>query len=112
MARRRANKPRGKDKPTKEIAKGAEAIIRSMIERTASGDEEGLALLHEMQKLINEGLDVAVLGLREKGYTNVQIAEWLGIKPQAVSKRWPGGGQYRGVYGHQEQRRNGKDAGT
>jgi hypothetical protein len=60
-----------------------------------------------MQDALNEGTAQAVLGARKQGMTNVEIAAAWEVTPQAIAKRWPGGGAYKGVHGHREQRGNG-----
>jgi hypothetical protein len=101
---KKKGKPRGRAKPTGEVVKGAIALIDTVCQRIAENEGDDIGLLKVMQDALNEGKVQAVLGARRQGLTNVEIAEALEVTPQAISKAYPGGGAYKGVYGHREQR--------
>lgn len=74
-------------------------MIKATGQRIADEDPSELALLIKLQGDIDQALTTAVLGLREHGHTDADIGTALGITRQAVSKRWPGDGRYRGAAG-------------
>jgi hypothetical protein len=77
---------------TEDVAAGTIRLIKRVCERIA-------------EECDAEGLSAAVLGLRAHGTSDVQIAAALGRKRQAISKRWPGGGKFKGPKGHWVERR-------
>ena len=84
---------------TGDLAAGAARIVRSLGRRICQEDPADLLYLVELEQAARSALDAAVLAQRERGATDGQIAEALGVSRQAVSKRWPGGGRYRGAAG-------------
>ena len=78
---------------------GARRFIRALAKDPIEWDPEYLPALDELEQLVREVRTAAVLGMREHGTTDAQIAKALGISQQAVSKRWPGGGRFVGAAG-------------
>jgi hypothetical protein len=107
---KKKGKPKGKDNPTGEVVKGALALIDTVCRRIAENEADEIGLIKDMQDALNAGKVQAVLGARQQGMTNVEIAKALGVTHQAISKAYPGGA-YRGVYGHREQRGLHEEAG-
>jgi hypothetical protein len=78
-------------------------MIRALPRNPAEWDPDQLYLLDHLADDIAYARTQAILGMREHGTTDKQIADALGISQQAVSKRWPGGGRYVGAAGRYRQ---------
>lgn len=84
-----------------DIAGGIRRMIRALGDRFADGDGDtlDLPLFKNLQAELDGALTRAVIGLRDHGYSDAEIAADLGVTRAAVSKRWPGGGRYVGAAG-------------
>lgn len=80
-------------------SRGIERMIVALSRNPEEWDPGQLVLLKDLEGAIAETRRRAVLGMREHGTSDKQIAEALGITQQAVSKRWPGGGRFVGAAG-------------
>lgn len=74
-------------------------MIAAMSRDTTEWDVADLPRLDRITGEIAMLRAIAVYGLRDRGFTDGQIGQALGITQQAVSKRWPGGGRYVGAAG-------------
>jgi len=74
----------------KEFDAFARRIVRAYARRVASGDVAALADLVALAAIINDATGDAVTGLREFGYTWIEIADQLGVSKQAAQQRWGG----------------------
>lgn len=80
-------------------SRGIERMIVALSRNPVEWDPDQLVLLKDLEGAISETRRRAVLGMREHGVSDRQIADALGITQQAVSKRWPGGGRFVGAAG-------------
>lgn len=78
---------------------GAHRFVRALSRDTSEWEPADLVKLQELADQVELVRTQAVLGMRQHGATDRQIADALGISRQAVSKRWPGGGRYVGAAG-------------
>ena len=80
-------------------AGGVRRFLRSLANDPTEWELDQLSVIEELQAELDRVRTVAILGLRESGHTDAQIADTLGVTRQAVSKRWPGGGRFVGAAG-------------
>ena len=73
-----------------EFAAFARRIVRAYARRVATGDIEALADLTTLAADIEAAIRVAVIGLRNFGYSWADIALRLGVTRQAAQQRWGG----------------------
>ena len=73
-----------------EYAAFARRIVRAYARRVATGDIEALADMTTLAADIEAAIRVAVIGLRNFGYSWADIAARLGITRQAAQQRWGG----------------------
>lgn len=62
--------------------------IRALGARVASSDPDALVDLVSLRGEVDDAIGVAVLGLRDAGYSWTAIATPLGMTKQAAFKRW------------------------
>ena len=89
---------------TKHYMSGMRRFMRGLGARVGSGETSGTGdeeryLFMEAEKELHEVQAAAIAAMRASGVTDGQIAKMLGVTRQAVSKRWPGGGTYKGARG-------------
>jgi hypothetical protein len=84
---------------TEDVAAGVARMIRSLGRRIEMEDPEALIQLIDLQSELSSCLTSAVYAQREQGHTDGDIASVLGVTRQAVTKRWPGDGRFRGAAG-------------
>lgn len=89
----------GTIRETPDVAAGVCRMIRALGKRVAAGDPNELALLLDLQTEVATALELAVRTQRGNGHSDGDIGRSLGVTRQAVSKRWPGDGRYRGAAG-------------
>ena len=65
-------------------------IVRAYARRVATGDIEALADMTSLAADIEAAIRVAVIGLRNFGYSWADIANRLGVTRQAAQQRWGG----------------------
>jgi hypothetical protein len=82
---------------TAEVFGAAKRMVRALGIRVACEDPDGLRHLLDLHAEIDAATFRAVTGLRQSGYTDVQIGEQLGISRQAVQQRWPRPGGVTGA---------------
>src|SRR5438045_749959 len=94
---------RGKGyRETRDVIGAIRRLTRKLGERIGNGEtygdgtEERIFFL-ELEEELHRLQAQAIAALRQNGTTDGQIAQWLGVTRQAVSKRWPGHGQYKGA---------------
>lgn len=78
-------------RPYRETASVADAVCRligAVGRRAAEEDTEGLRLLMKLDAAVQDALATAVEGLRGP-YTDGEIGAAIGVRKQAVQKRWP-----------------------
>src|SRR5215468_1004786 len=68
----------------------ARRIVRAYARRVATGDIEALTDLTTLAADIEAAIQVAVIGLRNFGYSWAEIALRLGVTRQAAQQRWGG----------------------
>src|SRR5205807_4155768 len=68
----------------------ARRIVRAYARRVATGDIEALADMTTLAADIEAAIRVAVIGLRNFGYSWADIATRLGVTRQAAQQRWGG----------------------
>src|SRR5215469_16040610 len=73
-----------------EYAAFARRIVRAYARRVATGDIEALADLTTLAADVEAAIRVAVIGLRNFGYSWADIALRLGVTRQAAQQRWGG----------------------
>ena len=73
-----------------EYAAFARRIVRAYARRVANGDIEALADMTTLAADIEAAIRVAVIGLRNFGYSWTDIAARLGVTRQAAQQRWGG----------------------
>jgi len=73
-----------------EYAAFARRIVRAYARRVATGDIEALADLTTLACDVEAAIRVAVIGLRNFGYSWADIAARLGVTRQAAQQRWGG----------------------
>jgi hypothetical protein len=73
-----------------EFAAFAHRIVRAYARRVADGDIEALADLTTLAADVEAAIRVAVIGLRNFGYSWADIALRLGVTRQAAHQRWGG----------------------
>jgi hypothetical protein len=73
-----------------EYAAFARRIVRAYARRVATGDIEALADMTILAADIEAAIRVAVIGLRNFGYSWADIAQRLGVTRQAAQQRWGG----------------------
>jgi hypothetical protein len=66
----------------------ARRIVRAYARRVATGDIEALADLTTLAADVEAAIRVAVIGLRNFGYSWTDIAHRLGVTRQAARQRW------------------------
>ena len=71
-----------------EYAAFARRIVRAYARRVATGDIEALADLTTLAADVEAAIRVAVIGLRNFGYSWADIAARLGVTRQAAQQRW------------------------
>jgi hypothetical protein len=71
-----------------DFARFAVRVIRAHGRRIGEGDVEGLADLLALAQELDAATQVAVDGLRERGYSWSEIASRLGTSRQAAQQRW------------------------
>ena len=86
-AKRRARRDNRRRVDEAERTAAGLRIIDATGKRAAS-NPEALAGLAALVRAIDMVTTLAVDGLRERGYSDRDIADALGVTPQAVSKRW------------------------
>lgn len=86
-------------RPTEDVAAGVVRIVLALGKRVGQEDPQSLTLLRDVEAQLQASWSTAIAQLRANGYTDGELAEVLGVSRQAVSKRWPGGGRYRGAAG-------------
>jgi hypothetical protein len=74
---------------TAELARAARRFIRSIGNRLAGEDDDGLALLQGLDDELADAWATAIAGLRRAGYSDVELGQRLGITRQAIQQRWP-----------------------
>lgn len=72
----------------KEYFDMAKRIVKNGAKRVARADGEDLLYLVELQKLIDDGIEQAVKGLKEQGHSWGYIAKCLGLSRQYCHKKW------------------------
>lgn len=83
----------------KDRAGGVRRFLRALANDPTEWELDQLPILDQLQHELDQVRTAAILGLRQSGHTDAQIAAALGISRQAVSKRWPGNGRYVGAAG-------------
>jgi len=78
---------------------GIRRFIAALDRDPSEWEPTDLRTLAVIENLIVRARTNIIYGLRDRGYTDRDIAEALGITRQAVSKRWPGGGRFVGAAG-------------
>ncbi len=73
-----------------EYAAFARRIVRAYARRVATGDVEALADMTTLAADVEAAIRVAVIGLRNFGYSWADIALRLGVTRQAAQQRWGG----------------------
>jgi len=73
-----------------QYAAFARRIVRAYARRVANGDIEALADMTTLAADIEAAIRVAVIGLRNFGYSWTDIAARLGVTRQAAQQRWGG----------------------
>jgi hypothetical protein len=73
-----------------EYAAFARRIVRAYARRVATGDIEALADMTTLAADVEAAIRVAVIGLRNFGYSWADIALRLGVTRQAAQQRWGG----------------------
>jgi len=68
----------------------ARRVLRAYARRVATGDIEALHDLTDLADQVETAIRVAVIGLRDTGYSWAEIAARLGITRQAAHQRWGG----------------------
>ena len=68
----------------------ARRIVRSYARRVAAGDVEALPDLLDLADELDCQTQLAVIGLRDFGYSWREIAARIGITRQAAQQRWGG----------------------
>lgn len=85
---------------------GIVRYIRALGRNAQEWDPADLVALARIEQEIGRVRDQAVRAMQDAGITNGQIAAALGVTPQYVSKRWPGGGRYVGAAGRYRSPQN------
>jgi hypothetical protein len=73
-----------------EYAAFARRIVRAYARRVADGDIEALTDMTTLAADVEAAIRVAVIGLRNFGYSWADIALRLGVTRQAAQQRWGG----------------------
>lgn len=73
---------------TTEYLQAARRFIRSAGRRVADDDPEDLAVLIQLGAVLEEAIQGAVDGQRERGFSWAEIAAPLGMTRQAAFQRW------------------------
>ena len=68
----------------------ARRIVRAYAHRVADGDIEALTDLTTLAADVEAAIQVAVIGLRNFGYSWAEIGVRLGVTRQAAQQRWGG----------------------
>jgi hypothetical protein len=84
----KSSKRRRSEVENDDFARFAVRIIRAHGRRIADGDVEGLVELLALAKELDAATQVAVDGLRARGFSWGEIASRLGTSRQAVQQRW------------------------
>jgi hypothetical protein len=71
-----------------EYADFARRIVRAYSRRVAAGDIEALVSMVTLAQDVDAAIQIAVVGLRDFGYSWTDIANRLGITRQAARQRW------------------------
>jgi hypothetical protein len=73
-----------------QYAAFARRIVRAYARRVATGDIEALTDMTTLAADVEAAIRVAVIGLRNFGYSWADIALRLGVTRQAAQQRWGG----------------------
>ena len=73
-----------------EYAAFTRRVLRAYARRVAGGDIEALTAMVTLADHLETAIRIAVIGLREHGYSWTDIAARLGITRQAAHQRWGG----------------------
>jgi hypothetical protein len=73
-----------------QYAAFARRIVRAYARRVAQGDIEALTDMTTLAADVEAAIRVAVIGLRNYGYSWADIALRLGVTRQAAQQRWGG----------------------
>jgi hypothetical protein len=65
-----------------------ERMIKAYAKRIGESDVEELPRMIDMHRVLDEGLDRAVAGLRKFGYSWGEIAKRTGTTRQGAQQRW------------------------
>ena len=71
-----------------EYASFIRRVTRAHAKRVAAGDIDALVDMTGLATELDEAIALAVLGLREAGYSWADIAARLGVTRQAAQQRW------------------------
>lgn len=82
--------PNRSRKPVENDEYGAFArrVLRSYARRVATGDIEALTCMAALADDIDTAIGIAVIGLRQHGYSWADIGTRLGVTRQAAQQRW------------------------
>jgi hypothetical protein len=83
---RQRSKPKAKVENSK-FAGFVRRIIAAHALRVAAGDVEALADLVKLSEAVDAAIVSAMVGLKEFGYSDAEVAARLGVTKQAVQKR-------------------------
>jgi DNA-binding NarL/FixJ family response regulator len=74
---------------TDDVAEAVVRLVAAVGKRISTEDPDALVYLETIETALKDAFQVAVLGLREHGFSDADIGRELGVTRQAVAQRWP-----------------------